>query len=332
MEIIEKPEKTAFVIMPFSKTESCTELVWTDIFENIFRPAFEDCGYRCERASTSVGSLIKSIITQLRSSWIVLADLTDRNANVFYELGVRHSLCRRTILVAQKDDHVPSDLRGFWWLTYQNTARGASDFKKEIRRLVTDIEQSPDKSDSPVSEFLEHEMIGVSNYVNKQTVKKLSALFTELSGTINSLRMIPGNSDNAEFISHECLGLLLNTMYVDTGPGFLQQCYALRHNLHSIHKRLAMSPDFITKTISMAEDVLTTVHHLKSIIPTGAFVEPKQVSTMFWQPLKPMEAPEPDAGQVHEFSVSVPFDPIDLDELRRRISDPTSDASDSEER
>lgn len=92
--------KDAFVIMPFSATASATEVQWTEVFQEVFKPAFEQCGYECDRAKPMTGSLTETIVERLRNARIVLADITDRNANVFYELGVRHSLRSGTIIVA----------------------------------------------------------------------------------------------------------------------------------------------------------------------------------------------------------------------------------------
>lgn len=96
--------RTCFVIMPFSSTESCTEDEWDWIFENMFKPAVEGAGleYECRRSVATRGNLVASILQDLDDAYVVLADLTDHNANVFYELGVRHSLRDRSILVAQK--------------------------------------------------------------------------------------------------------------------------------------------------------------------------------------------------------------------------------------
>src|SRR5262249_8061196 len=104
--------KTAFVIMPFSGTASCTEQQWTEIYEKIFEPTMRQCGYTCTRAAPMTGNLGMSIVERLRESTIVFADLTDANANVFYELGIRHSLRKGTIIVAQHEKYIPSDLQG----------------------------------------------------------------------------------------------------------------------------------------------------------------------------------------------------------------------------
>ncbi len=80
--------------MPFSATKKCTSEEWTEIFENVHSPAIAESrlGYECKRSSIRPGAFIKDILTQLNEADIVLADLTDMNPNVFYELGVRHTL------------------------------------------------------------------------------------------------------------------------------------------------------------------------------------------------------------------------------------------------
>ena len=79
--------------MPFSTTESCSEDEWTLLFEALFKPAIEGANldYECRRSVATRGNIVASILQELKESYVVLADLTDHNANVFYELGVRHS-------------------------------------------------------------------------------------------------------------------------------------------------------------------------------------------------------------------------------------------------
>ena len=101
-------EKVCFVIMPFSKTKTCSESEWTKIFEDVFKPAVEESGlgYDCRRSAATRGNIVKDILLDLQDSKVVLADLTDWNPNVFYELGVRHAMTNRTILVTQNLEEV----------------------------------------------------------------------------------------------------------------------------------------------------------------------------------------------------------------------------------
>ena len=147
--------RICFVIMPFSSSATCTEAEWTQIFEEVIKPAIEAASYDCRRSTATRGNLIKGIIQDLDASWVVLADLTDRNPNVFYELGVRHALKDRTILIAQNRDDIPFDLQSYANHVYDwRTGEGKAQFAEQIKALLEDVDRDPDRSDNPVSDFL----------------------------------------------------------------------------------------------------------------------------------------------------------------------------------
>ena len=145
--------------MPFSETESCSEEKWEEIYKHLFKKTIEEAGYACECSSPiKGGAIINDIIQQLDTAEIVLADLTDSNANVFYELGIRHTLSRRTIMVAQKGQDLPFDIGGYGVIFYSPNLPGIENFENKIQERIKEIERNPDKSDNPVSDFLNEEI------------------------------------------------------------------------------------------------------------------------------------------------------------------------------
>jgi hypothetical protein len=92
----------AFMVMPFDvkKTELGdasvpAEIDFDALWEKVHRPVLEDLGYRPVRADQDVGALIiKEMIERLALADLVVADLTLPNANVYYEIGVRHAAQR----------------------------------------------------------------------------------------------------------------------------------------------------------------------------------------------------------------------------------------------
>jgi len=99
----------AFVVMPFTvKATGLTgknvpaEVDFDALWERVYEPMLEDLGYNAVRADRDVGALIiTEMIQRLAIADLVVADLCLPNANVYYELGVRHA-ARRTgcVLVA----------------------------------------------------------------------------------------------------------------------------------------------------------------------------------------------------------------------------------------
>ena len=121
------------------------------------KPAIESAGldYVCRRSVATRGNIVGTIIQDLNDSHIVLADLTDRNANVFYELGVRHALKDRSILIAQKEEDIPFDLRAYAYHVYGwKTPEDKKTLADKIHLLLMDIDSKPNRPDNPVSDFL----------------------------------------------------------------------------------------------------------------------------------------------------------------------------------
>jgi hypothetical protein len=149
--------RDCFVIMPFSNTASCTEDEWTEIFEKFLKPAVEGAGldYVCRRSVATRGNIVGAILQDLNNSHVVLADLTDRNANVFYELGVRHATKDRTLLIAQKREDIPFDLQAYAYHVYGwRTEDERKALGDRLRHLLQEIDSNPNRPDNPVSDFL----------------------------------------------------------------------------------------------------------------------------------------------------------------------------------
>lgn len=107
-----KKRKRCFVIMPFSETsEEHTEQYWTKHFKTFLKPLIEESGdLEVYRSKPLRGDILKQIIAELVVSPIVVADLTDGNPNVFWELGVRQSFKHGTITIAEEGTDIPFDL------------------------------------------------------------------------------------------------------------------------------------------------------------------------------------------------------------------------------
>ena len=104
---------TAFVIMPFG-------VEFDAIYESFFKPVLTSAGFEVRRADelTSAEGIMKTIIRQLEDSCIVVADLSDSNPNVYYELGIAHALHKPVISLTQQVEELPSDIRAYRVIPY----------------------------------------------------------------------------------------------------------------------------------------------------------------------------------------------------------------------
>lgn len=104
--------KSCFVVMPITTPVSYIEKYndeehFQHVLDHLFRPALEEAGYNVIPPTVAGSELIHAeIIRNLEQADLVLCDLSNLNANVFFELGIRTSLDRGVALV--KDDQTPT--------------------------------------------------------------------------------------------------------------------------------------------------------------------------------------------------------------------------------
>lgn len=125
-----------FVIMPFSESMRSVYDHIVSVFENL-----SDSRMKCVRAddSSKPEVLTEHIWNEINESLLILADLTGRNPNVYYEVGLAHALSKPVILVTQ-DAQVPFDLQGIRRIHYSLQTQGdVDDFKKRLRAAISEI-------------------------------------------------------------------------------------------------------------------------------------------------------------------------------------------------
>jgi nucleoside 2-deoxyribosyltransferase len=151
-----KTTKECFVIMPFLDQNHPSDNKWDDLFQ-IIKLAVEqtNLGYICQRSLNPHGNFMHDIVNHLANADIVIAILTELRPNVMYELGVRHALKRKTIMLAEEGTPIPSDLNSFIALCYSvRTQGGREHLASIIRDRVILLNAEEPTSDNPVSDYL----------------------------------------------------------------------------------------------------------------------------------------------------------------------------------
>ena len=102
-----------FVLMPLHDP-------FTSIFEGHIKPVAKKCGLNAVKADdiTSNKPVMEDVWKYLNKARLVIADLTDSNPNVFYELGIAHTLGKEVIMVSQHTTKVPFDVGHVRYIEY----------------------------------------------------------------------------------------------------------------------------------------------------------------------------------------------------------------------
>jgi hypothetical protein len=116
---------------------------WSDrIWERILRPALTDLGLTAVRADDLYGrDVMEDIWGGILRSRVVVADISARNPNVFYELGIAHTVGRPVVLLTQSVDDIPFDLNRFRHIVYEDNADGYDRLRSGLIQTVSGILQ-----------------------------------------------------------------------------------------------------------------------------------------------------------------------------------------------
>ena len=101
----------------------------------------EEVGLRCRRADDIWENplVMQDVVQLIDRSTVVIADCTGRNPNVFYEVGIAHTLGREVILITQNEADVPFDLRAHRYVKYLNNGEGLAELANRLRPRLQDL-------------------------------------------------------------------------------------------------------------------------------------------------------------------------------------------------
>lgn len=130
LQVVENEQNTTFVLMPFKEE-------FEEIYGEICRVCLElnmDCKRTDEVYSSK--SIVETILERIVKSEIVIADLSERNANVYYELGIAHSLRDEdaVILLTNDKEDSPFDINHRYILEYDK--RNLNKFRSDLKRRI----------------------------------------------------------------------------------------------------------------------------------------------------------------------------------------------------
>lgn len=184
---------TCFVIMPIGTqtignttiTEDELKKKYDYIIKNAILKADPTLEVLRADEELNPGSISNDIFTKLMHSKYVIADITYPNPNVFYELGIRHAIKPRTILIRENVNFdVPFDISHLRYIEYSHELDGMEKLAINLRRRFEFYEKNPDKPDN---QFLE--LCSFTNYLpttyaqpvvdkSEIIIKLLSMIFT----------------------------------------------------------------------------------------------------------------------------------------------------------
>ncbi len=160
--------KLCFVIMPFSKERK-------EVFTYGIAPACKQAGFEAVRVDQLKGhfNINRKIIEHLFRSDVVIAEITDQNPNVFYEMGVAHSLGNKTIMIAQSAKDLPFDINNYRCLIYEQSVEGLQHLQAQIIESLQELEKWSRSPSNPVQDFKPEETF-ITNAIAENLRRQLN--------------------------------------------------------------------------------------------------------------------------------------------------------------
>lgn len=274
--------------MPFSRTTNeHTDQYWKDHFESFLKPPIEECNLEAHRSEALRGDILRQIITALAVSRVVVADLTDSNPNVYWELGVRQSFKHGTVTIAEVGTKLPFDVGGKGTLRYYPKDHlKTANFHKRFKEAIQDCLVNPDRPDSHVLETLSGRGTLYEIFHRDEALRRLDAVLSECNRNSNVLdevakqaRANQKDPENRGFVTRRlrtaAVELLTTSRYIDAEQLFYEWTEVYLDGLLGVNAQLSLwenSPDAMEKWTLRPESLKarkTIIKEFKAAVTTA---------------------------------------------------------------
>ncbi len=191
-------EKSCFVIAPIGDQDSDTRKRSDQVLRHVIRPAAETCGYQAIRADEidKPGMITSQVIQHIVNDPLVIADLTERNPNVFYELAIRHALRKPLVQLIKKGEQIPFDVAGSRTIHVDHRdLDSVESAKNQIVEQVRALEADSTDIETPISVSLDLQLLRQSEKPEERSLADLVAAVSDIRSGLSKLESKIGTSD-----------------------------------------------------------------------------------------------------------------------------------------
>jgi hypothetical protein len=182
--------KDCFVIAPIGEVDSETRKRSDQVLRHVIRPAVEPLGFIAMRADeiAEPGLITSQVIQRILDDPLVIADLTERNPNVFYELALRHAIRKPLVQLIAKGERIPFDVAGMRTIPVDHRdLDSVEQAKLEITKQVQALERDGAMVESPISVAIELQSLRQSDKPEQRTLADVLATIADLRTTVASI-------------------------------------------------------------------------------------------------------------------------------------------------
>lgn len=200
----ENTERTCFVIMPIADMAGYDSRHFDRVYNHLIKPACDAAGFKPVRADEVNNSnlIVLDILKRIVESDIAICDLSGRNPNVMYELGLRQAFNKKTVLI--KDDRTisPFDVQAFRYCEYDSSLRIDNAFNniKSLEKAITGTFEADSNDVNSIVQLLSIEpaKVGEKTQLSKQDTLIFETL-NQILNKIDTPKKVLSNSKSIKF-------------------------------------------------------------------------------------------------------------------------------------
>lgn len=205
--------KTCFVICPLGNEGSEIRKRSNLLYGKVFKPICTKYNYTIDRADKIqiAGVITYKLLKYIRDSDLVIADLTDNNPNVYYELAIRHAIRKPVVCIMKEDQKIPFDIASIKVVKYSETdnEENLDKIKYELGGVIKEVINHPDDIDYPLSTIFHNSSLVANENPFKFIVDELQGGFNDAKKSMDDLKfdiissISKGKYIEAEFLDGE---------------------------------------------------------------------------------------------------------------------------------
>lgn len=185
---------TCFVLSPIGEAGTPIRKRADQVLKHIIRPAAKEAGFRAVRADeiAEPGLISTQVIQHVVNDPIIVADLTDYNANVFYELAMRHAVSKPSVIIIDQGQRIPFDVAGMRAVQFDHKdLDSATDAREQLALQIEAAVKPGTPVETPFTVAVQLDALKESADPTQRTMAEILSGLNEVRSAVAALQKSP---------------------------------------------------------------------------------------------------------------------------------------------